>query len=201
MCPVIPEIRIEEYSYFLPEARIARYAMAERDSSNLLVYDKGQISHKLFNELPSILSPDLLIAFNDTRVVQARLHFEKHTGSKIEIFCLEPYEPADYHLAFQKQESCIWKCLIGNAKKWKEGTLVKESETGQVRIEASKEGRDKDAFLVELHLYHPTWTGNRELLIKKPTRPFMQGWQALWLPLRQVSILRRRSCRKYPIRA
>ena len=90
MCPVNPEILIEEYSYCLPEERIARYPIAKRDRSNLLVYDRGQITHRPFNELPSILSPDLLIAFNDTRVVQARLHFEKQTGSKIVRTCQLP---------------------------------------------------------------------------------------------------------------
>ena len=117
---MIPRINIEEYSYSLPQERIARHALAERDSSNLLVYDRGKVSHQAFHELPSLLSPDLLMAFNDTRVVQARLHFEKPTGSKIEIFCLEPHEPAEYNLAFQKQGWAIWKCLVGNAKKWKQ---------------------------------------------------------------------------------
>lgn len=154
---MINRIDIEEYSYSLPGERIARYALKERDCSKLLVYNRGKISQKTFHELPAILSPGMLMAFNDTRVVQARLHFKKESGSKIEILCLEPYDPADYNMVFQKQESCIWKCLVGNAKKWKEVPLFIKLETDQkqVIIEASKVGRDRDAFLVRFSWQPP----------------------------------------------
>jgi S-adenosylmethionine:tRNA ribosyltransferase-isomerase len=145
---MIPMVDIEAYSYNLPGERIARYPLPQRDGSRLLVYNRGRISHLPFHQLPTLLHPDLMMVFNDTRVVQARLGFEKHTGSRIEIFCLEPYEPSDYNLAFQMQGSCVWKCLVGNAKKWKDGPLVKELGSGQGLIKASMEGRDKDAFLV-----------------------------------------------------
>jgi S-adenosylmethionine:tRNA ribosyltransferase-isomerase len=147
---VIPEIQISEYNYSLPEERIARYPLEKRDMSNLLVYNRGNISHLPFSELPSLLSPDLLMLFNDTRVVQARLQFEKKSGSRIEIFCLEPHDPPEYNLAFQKEGSCIWKCLVGNARKWKKESLVKEliNDQGSVRLVATQAGRDKDAFLI-----------------------------------------------------
>ncbi len=148
---MIPVINIEDYTYPLPEERIAKYPLPERDGSRMLVYDRGRLYHRIFHDLPDLLSPGLLMAFNDTRVVQARLEFEKTTGSGIEIFCLEPYDPAEYSMAFQKQETCVWKCLVGNAKKWKHDTLSKKfnREAGSsVFLKASREGRDKNAFLV-----------------------------------------------------
>ena len=144
------EINIEDYTYNLPSGRIARYPLTQRDHSKLLVYDRGTISHRPFHELTSLISPGLVMVFNDTRVVQARLKFEKPSGSKIEIFCLEPHEPSEYNLAFQSRGTCVWKCLVGNAKKWKEGFLTRTIQTSQgpINLEVVKEGRDKDAFLI-----------------------------------------------------
>jgi S-adenosylmethionine:tRNA ribosyltransferase-isomerase len=116
-------IRIDDYSYDLPEDRIAKYPVAERDSSKLLIWNKGAITKDIFKNLPSYLPQGAMLVFNNTRVIHARLLFRKETGSKIEIFCLEPVQPSDYQLSFQQTASVVWECMLGNAKKWKEGFL------------------------------------------------------------------------------
>lgn len=119
-------IKIGEYNYNLPDARIARFPLAVRDESNLLIYNKGTISRDVFRALPEYLPEGSLLIFNNTKVIQARLHFRKETGALIEVFCLEPACPADYAQNFQQTASVSWFCMIGNLKKWKEGTLRKE---------------------------------------------------------------------------
>ena len=119
-------IKIADYTYPLPDERIAKYPLAERDESKLLIYDHGHISHKHFRDLPSLLPEGSLLVMNNTRVIQARLHFRKTTGALIEVFCLEPARPRDYALMFQQTSTCEWQCLIGNAKKWKEGALTRD---------------------------------------------------------------------------
>ena len=120
---MIPEIRIEDYNYNLPDSRIAKYPLPQRDSSKLLHYDNGHISDHVFRELPSLLDSNSLMIFNETRVVPARLHFQRETGANIEIFCLEPVSPAEYNLCFSATSTCRWKCVIGNAKRWKSDIL------------------------------------------------------------------------------
>ncbi len=146
-------IDIADYAYELPEEKIAKYPLEARDSSKLLVYDRGKISQRIFRELPGLLDGGNLLVFNNTRVIQARLRFEKPTGSKIEIFCLEPYSPRDFNLAFQASSGPVWKCLVGNARKWKDGELGMDLRIGRqrVRLRAEKTGREKDAFLVRFH--------------------------------------------------
>lgn len=119
-------IRISDYDYPLPDERIAKFPLPERDSSKLLVYRHGEVSEDRFTSLPQYLKPGMLMVFNNTKVIQARLHFCKETGALIEVFCLEPYSPADYAQNFQQTETCSWLCMIGNLKKWKEGVLRKE---------------------------------------------------------------------------
>lgn len=116
---MIPDIRIEDYNYILPDERIAKYPLPERDSSKLLVYKDGACSDHVFNEIPDMLPDGALMVFNDTKVVPARLFFKRDTGAVIEVFCLEPVLPADYASIFNVTSSCRWKCVIGNAKKWK----------------------------------------------------------------------------------
>ena len=116
---MIPEIHIEDYSYPLPEERIAKYPLAERDASKLLEYDGGKITEHIFRDLPGLLPAGSPVVFNDTKVVPARMHFVRETGAVIEIFCLEPVSPAEYNLNFAAEERCSWKCIVGNAKKWK----------------------------------------------------------------------------------
>lgn len=116
-------IQIADFAYELPDERIAKYPLAERDASKLLIYNHGAISHGHFHDLPELLPEGALLVMNNTRVIQARLHFRKETGALIEVFCLEPAAPHDYVLMFQQTEHCTWHCLVGNAKKWKAGTL------------------------------------------------------------------------------
>ena len=119
-------IKISDYNYPLPDERIAKFPLPVRDQSKLLVYQHGQISETHFTSLPDYLEPGTLMIFNNTKVIQARLHFRKETGALIEIFCLEPIEPNDYVLNFQQTQHAAWLCMIGNLKKWKEGPLHKE---------------------------------------------------------------------------
>ena len=117
------DIRISDYNYTLPDERIAKYPVAERDHSKLLVYQHGTISEDRFYNLPNYLPAGALLVYNNTRVIRARMLFRKPTGAHIEIFLLEPYSPADYEQTFQSQERCSWLCLVGNQKKWKDGQL------------------------------------------------------------------------------
>lgn len=128
-------IHIDAYDYDLPDNRIAKYPLAERDSSKLLIYQDGNISDHTFRSLPEHLPTESLLVFNNTKVIQARLHFQKTTGAQIEIFCLEPHSPHDYLLNFQQTDKCSWICLVGNSKKWKEGELYKQLEIKGTHIE------------------------------------------------------------------
>lgn len=120
------KIQIEDYSYNLPNERIAKYPLSKRENSKLLIYENGVVKHQKFLNLTEILSKDDFVIFNSTKVIQARLLFHKKTGAKIEIFCLEPYDPADYEQIFQTTKKCKWKCTVGNSKKWKTGDLSSE---------------------------------------------------------------------------
>ncbi|MFA8434239.1 MAG: S-adenosylmethionine:tRNA ribosyltransferase-isomerase [Marinifilaceae bacterium] len=116
-------IQIVDFTYDLPDHRIAKYPLKDRDQSKLLVYRDGNIEEDKFVKLPDYVSPGTLMVFNNTKVIQARLIFHKETGARIEIFCLEPLSPADYALAFQVKGECTWKCIVGNLRKWKSGVL------------------------------------------------------------------------------
>ncbi|MFB9864154.1 S-adenosylmethionine:tRNA ribosyltransferase-isomerase [Rufibacter immobilis] len=118
------QISIADFTYSLPEEKIAQYPLENRDQSKLLLYKNGRISDAQFKELPSLLPPQSLLVFNDTKVVQARLRFQKPTGGVIELFCLEPLDPVrEVQQAMQQTYSVIWKCLVGNNKRWREGRL------------------------------------------------------------------------------
>lgn len=119
-------IRISEFNYPLPDDRIAKFPLPVRDQSKLLLYRHGEVSEDTFTSLPDYLPAGSLMIFNNTKVIQARLHFRKETGALIEVFCLEPIEPNDYALNFQQTEHAAWLCMIGNLKKWKEGALTRE---------------------------------------------------------------------------
>lgn len=116
-------IKISEYNYPLPDERIAKFPLQQRDKSKLLVYRQGNIQEDVFENIVDYLPADSLLIYNNTKVIQARLHFRKTTGSQIEVFLLEPALPADYEQVFQTTESCSWYCMVGNLKKWKSGTL------------------------------------------------------------------------------
>lgn len=121
-------IKISDYNYDLPDERIAKFPIAQRDHSKLLVYKHGEVSDDVFHHLPTYLPQGALMIFNNTKVIQARLHFRKETGALIEVFLMEPAEPTDYELMFQTTGHCSWLCMIGNLKKWKEGSLKRDFE-------------------------------------------------------------------------
>lgn len=146
------EIDIREYDYNLPEDRIAKYSLPQRDASKLLIYQKGHISDTIFRNFIHHISQDDLIVFNDTKVIQARFLFKKSTGAGIEIFCLEPKEPPEYESSFQQKSSVTWNSLIGNVKKWKNGPLYKTIiySNKEIILKADKLKEMHTAWLVRL---------------------------------------------------
>ena len=154
------QIRIEDFDYPLPDERIAKFPLAKRDESKLLLYKQGEIGETQFKHITQFLPAGSLMVFNNTRVIQARLLFRKPTGARIEVFCLEPVEPHDYALVFQQTERCRWMCLVGNLKKWKEGTLSREVLVGgeTVLLKAERLQSCGDSHLIEFTWDHPTCT-------------------------------------------
>lgn len=118
-CPLITN----HYDYCLPNDRIAKYPLKQRDLSKLLIYKQGQISQSIFKKIENVLTHDSLLVFNNTKVINARLQFKKNTGALIEVFCLKPCMPADYESIFSTKNSCRWFCMVGNLKRWKSSTL------------------------------------------------------------------------------
>jgi S-adenosylmethionine:tRNA ribosyltransferase-isomerase len=140
-------LAIKDFVYKLPEERIAKYPLPERDQSKLLKHQDGEITDYVFTDISDLLPMNTLLVFNDTKVVQARLLFQKATGGVVEIFCLEPVAPhREVQLAMQQTSSCIWKCLVGNNKRWKEGTITLAFEGGSV--EAEKLEQQEGHFLI-----------------------------------------------------
>ena len=137
-------ISTSDYAYNLPDDKIARYPLAERDQSKLLIWKNGQIVDEQFQKSPECLPANSLLIFNNTKVIRARIHFMKETGARIEVFCLDPYEPADYQIAFQTTRSCIWKYMIGNQKKWKGERLRKTIRIDETDVELYAEQTDPD---------------------------------------------------------
>lgn len=158
---MIPDIRIEDYNYPLPDERIAKYPLAERDSSKLLRYVDGKVDEHTFRDITEFLPDNAIMVFNDTKVVPARLHFVRPTGARIEIFCLQPVDPVEYNLAFASTQTCTWKCVIGNAKKWKNDTLnlyLPENHGGkaaELNMNADLVSREGETGIVTFH-----WDGN-----------------------------------------
>jgi len=150
---MIPELHIEDYSYSLPDARIAKYPLSERDASKLLIYRDGQVRERVFHTLAEELPEGSLMVFNDTKVVPARLFFRRPTGAHIEIFCLEPDTPAEYNTIFATTACCRWKCVIGNSKRLKTDewlTLdVDTDEWDDLALKARMIGRDGQTGVVE----------------------------------------------------
>ena len=149
------DIAIAEYDYPLPEERIAKFPLAERDQSKLLVYNGKEIAESQFLHLPELLPEKAMLVFNNTKVIHARLFFRKPTGSVIEIFCLEPWnEPVA--TAFEERQHCTWLCFIGNNKKWKDGELEHEFATkeGKFMLRASRREAKGNAWIVDFD-----WTG------------------------------------------
>lgn len=175
------EIRIADYNYDLPDSRIAKYPLTERDQSKLLIYrgnengDKGTVSEDHFYNLPDYLPKGALMVFNNTKVIQARLRFQKQTGATIEVFLLEPYAPRDYEQVFQMRGHCEWVCMIGNLKRWKEGELSLNVEGQQpFALRANRRGEEGTGFVVEFD-----WDGGLsfaevlDLLGELPIPPYL----------------------------
>lgn len=141
-------INIKDFSYELPEHRIAKFPLGERDASKLLYYSQSEIQGQMFRDLPALLPKDTLLVFNNTKVIHARLHFQLPNGKQIEILCLEPIEPSDYQLSFSSTQSVRWKCMVGGNRKWKSGPLEKTISTpeGPVLLKASRLGRIENTF-------------------------------------------------------
>ena len=154
------QIRIEEYDYPLPDERIAKFPLAKRDESKLLLYKDGQVSESVFKHIADYLPAGSLLVYNNTRVIQARLLFQKATGARIEVFCLEPAEPHDYALIFQQTERCSWICLVGNLKKWKDGLLTKKVtiQGEEVIRSAEKKESHGDSHRIEFTWDNPKYT-------------------------------------------
>ncbi len=144
------QIPIDKFRYQLPESAIARYPLPDREQSRLLVYNRGTVDHHRFNKLPGFLPNGAWMVFNDTRVIQARLSFKKSTGARIEVFCLEPVDPIEYQQSFDSRGLCTWKCLVGNARKWKSGMVNLEANVNgnMVVLNASIAKKLEDKYVI-----------------------------------------------------
>ena len=155
---MIPDIKIEDYNYVLPDERIAKYPLSERDSSKLLVYKDGACTETVFKNLPQHIPSGSMMVFNDTKVVPARLFFKRSTGAHIEIFCLEPDTPSEYNTNFATTGNCRWKCVIGNSKRLKDNELLHlDSDSGEfdgISPKARLISRDGQTGIVEF-----SWQG------------------------------------------
>ncbi len=158
----VRNIKIEDYDYPLPDSRIARHPLQERDRCLLLVRaSDGSLSTHIFAELPELLPAGTMLIYNNTRVINARLRFRKPGGAHIEIFCLEPVTPADYAVNFASTGRCSWLCFVGNSKRWKSGTLEMEldiANSGPLTFRASREGRRGNASVVSFTWDNPEVT-------------------------------------------
>ena len=149
-------IYIADYNYPLPDERIAKYPLAERDHSKLLVYRDGQVAEDRFFNVGDYIAPDSLLIYNNTRVIQARLQFHKPTGARIEVFCLEPIEPHDYQLSLSASSCCTWKCMVGNARKWHDEAI--ELKAGEWTLRAYKQETLGNTYAVRFEWNDPSVT-------------------------------------------
>jgi len=151
------QLNILDFSFVLPDEKIAKFPLENRDESKLLIYKNATISDGIFKQIDTYLPENSLVVFNNTRVVHARLLFNRLTGAQIEIFCIEPLHHLDYQQAFVSKQTSTWKCMVGNAKKWKEDWLEKQVETplGDVILKATKKENTGELTVVEF-----TWNNN-----------------------------------------
>ncbi len=154
------QIHIRDYDYVLPDERIAKFPVTGRDGSRLLVYEHGKVGQDVFTNLPVHLPSGVLMVFNNTKVIQARLHFRKETGALIEVFLLEPYSPTDYEQMFQSVGQCSWLCLVGNSKRWKNGTLTRTISVGgrYATLTATRQGEMGTGHIVTFECDDPLVT-------------------------------------------
>lgn len=171
-------IQIKDYAYNLPDERIAKYPLAQRDQSKLLLRaSDGTIREDVFYHLPQYLPSGALMVFNNTKVIQARLHFHKTTGALIEIFCLEPHTPLDYQQSFATTGSVTWTCLVGNLKKWKEGTLERAITLKErvVTLRAERLGISGTGFIIRFSWDDDTvsWAEVLDAIGELPIPPYL----------------------------
>ncbi len=154
------QLQISDYTYGLPDERIARYPLSDRDLSKLLIYKDGVINSDVYRHLPQHLPKNALLVFNNTKVIEARILFQKDTGSKIEIFCLEPAAGVELTQAMMSQGSVRWTCLVGGAGKWKQQFLEKQVQTpkGTVLLKAEKKEQQQGSFEIEFSWEHTYFT-------------------------------------------
>lgn len=174
---IISGVEIKDFNYILPDERIAKFPLAERNASKLLVYGQGEICDSQFSSLATYLPADALLVFNNTKVIRARLIFFKPTGARIEIFCLEPYLPADYERAFATKGATQWRCMVGNLKKWNDGELVTKFEHlgRDYEIVAKKVGCEGNQQIIEFSTndLNITFGELLEMLGKVPIPPYL----------------------------
>ncbi len=169
-------INIEDYDYPLPDERIAKFPLAERSASKLLICRGGEISERHFADLGDVLPEGSLLVFNNTKVIRARLVMHKASGARIEVFCLEPHDPADYERAFAVRDECVWSCIVGNLKKWKEGVVAIDFDYGGTacRMEAEIAERGTREHLVRFRWTAPLTFGQLlEHLGRIPIPPYL----------------------------
>lgn len=169
-------IQIKDYNYALPDERIAKFPLAQRDSSKLLVYNRGQVEESRFNHLPSYLPKGALMMFNNTKVIQARLRFRKETGALIEIFILEPACPVEYQENFIQRNRCAWFCLVGNLKKWKEGALRQAVEVNgkAIELKATRAETHGTSHRIDFEWeVGPSWAEILEAMGELPIPPYL----------------------------
>jgi len=174
----IQNINIEDYNYLLPKDRIAQFPLEKRDESKLVIYNDFKISESKFKDIPEFLPENSLLIYNETKVIRARLLFRKETGALIEIFCLEPVMPTrEIQLAFQQHSGVVWKCLVGNSKKWKAGKLIKNFNIDEKNytLIAHRTEQHKDYSLIKFQ-WEPVDLTFSEILIHSgiiPLPPYM----------------------------
>lgn len=153
----VRNLHIADYNYPLPDERIAKHPLAQREQCKVLMFKDNTTEQHIFHEVPQLLPSNALLIYNNTRVINARLRFRKATGSQIEIFCLEPVAPRDYQLIFQTTHECTWLCLVGNSKRWKSGALTQELDIDgeTITINATRGDRRGNAFEITF-----SWNGN-----------------------------------------
>ena len=166
MIKEVQNISIEDFNYPLPDERIAKYPLPERDASKLLVLNRGEIQSSHFKNICEFLPKDSLLVFNETKVVRARLQFTKDSGAAIEIFCLEPISyNGDYQLAFGSSETSTWRCLVGNSRRWKSGVLSLNIKTKDSDFVLYAEREDKnDSYSVIKFSWEPSHLSFAEVL-------------------------------------
>jgi S-adenosylmethionine:tRNA ribosyltransferase-isomerase len=142
------DIKLSDYTYDLPDEQIAKFPLSKRDESKLLVYQQGEITHSVFKNITDYLPKNSLLVFNNTKVIPARIHFQKPTGAIIQLFLLHPIAPTSViNLAMEVSGECVWECMIGNRKRWKKGDILSQIiqvESQEIEVKAKIEDEEKN---------------------------------------------------------